>query len=172
MFLNQIKELLTKKIVTNSLSNVKLSASDDKIKTVGIIFDESYFYEKQDLVNELIQNGIFESDIKVLVFKNVIKKNETFDYPTFSYKDLSWSGSIEQKGVQEFINERFDLLLNYYDTEKAALILASHLSKASFKVGFSTIDKRINHFMINTNAENYKVFIEELFKYLKILNKI
>ena len=59
MFLNQIKELLTKKIVTNSLSNVKLSASDDKIKTVGIIFDESYFYEKEDLVNELIQKGVF-----------------------------------------------------------------------------------------------------------------
>ena len=56
MFLNQIKELLTKKIVTKSLSNVKLSSSDDKIKTVGIIFDESYFYEKEDLVKALAVN--------------------------------------------------------------------------------------------------------------------
>jgi L-rhamnose mutarotase len=64
------------------------------------------------------------------------------------------------------------LLINYYDTEKAALLLVSNQSKASFKVGFSSIDKKLNHFMIDTNAENYKVFIEELFKYLKILNKI
>ena len=42
----------------------------------------------------------------------------------------------------------------------------------SFKVGFETIDKRVNHFMINLPAENYKEFISELFKYLKILKKI
>jgi L-rhamnose mutarotase len=51
-------------------------------------------------------------------------------------------------------------------------VLLSNESKASFKVGFSSIDKRLNHFMINTNAENYTIFIDELFKYLKILNKI
>jgi hypothetical protein len=60
----------------------------------------------------------------------------------------------------------------YYDTEKVALLLVSNLSKASFKVGFASIDKRLNHFMIDTNAENYTVFMSELFKYLKILNKI
>jgi len=51
-------------------------------------------------------------------------------------------------------------------------LLTTHLSKASFKVGFASIDKRLNHFMIDTNAENYMVFMEELFKYLKILNKL
>jgi hypothetical protein len=50
--------------------------------------------------------------------------------------------------------------------------LVSNDSKAHFKVGFSSVDNKLNHFMINTNAENYKVFVEELFKYLKILNKL
>lgn len=172
MFLNYFKDFATKKIVKNSLSNVKHSASDKVIKTVGIIFDESYFYEREALVNELIQNGIAENDIKVLVFKDKIKKNDVFDYPVFSHKDLSWHGTVDKKEVKEFITEPFDLLINYYDTEKVALLLVSHLSKASFKVGFASIDKRLNHFMINTNAENYKVFTDELFKYLKILNKL
>lgn len=172
MFLNYLKDFATKKIVKNSLSNVKHVATDNVIKTVGIIFDESYFYEREALVAELIQNGIVESNIKVLVFKNKIKKNETFDYPVFSHRDLSWTGTVDKKEVKEFISEPFDLLINYYDTEKVALLLVSHLSKASFKVGFASIDKRLNHFMINTNAENYKVFMDELFKYLKILNKI
>lgn len=172
MFLNYLKDFSTKKIVKNSLSNVKHSSSDKVIKTVGIIFDESYFYEKEALVNELINNGIAENDIKTLVFKNKIKKNEIFDYPIFSHKDLSWRGTVDKKEVKDFIAEPFDLLINYYDTEKVALLLVSHLSKASFKVGFASIDKRLNHFMIDTNAENYKVFTDELFKYLKILNKI
>lgn len=172
MFLNYFKDFSTKKIVKNSLSNVKHLASDKIIKTVGIIFDESYFYEKEGLVSELISNGIVEKDIKILVYKDKVKKNEVFDYPLFTNKDLSWHGTVDKKEVKDFVNEPFDLLINYYDTEKVALLLVSHSSKASFKVGFSTVDKRLNHFMIDTNAENYKVFIEELFKYLKILNKI
>lgn len=172
MFLNYFKDFATKKIVKKSLSNVKHVASDKVIRTVGIIFDESYFYEKEALINELIANGIAEKDIKILVFKDKIKKNEVFDYPVFSHKDLTWLATIDKKEVTDFVNEPFDLLINYYDVEKAILLLVSHLSKASFKVGFSVIDKRLNHFMINTNAENYKVFMDELFKYLKILNKI
>ncbi|MBP6556763.1 MAG: hypothetical protein KAX93_00940 [Flavobacterium sp.] len=172
MFLNYLKDFSTKKIVKKRLSNVKHSASETVIKTVGVIFDETYFNEREALVQELVQNGIAENAISILVFKDKIKKNEVFDYPTFSHKDLSWHGTVDKKEVKDFVSEPFDLLINYYDTEKAALLLVSHMSKAGFKVGFTSIDKRLNHFMINTNAENYKVFAEELFKYLRILNKI
>jgi L-rhamnose mutarotase len=85
---------------------------------------------------------------------------------------MKWSGQIDKKEVVDFIETEFDLLISYYDVEKSGLLQITQLSKANFKVGFSSIDKRINHFMINTNAENYSVFVSELFKYLKILNKI
>jgi hypothetical protein len=172
MFFNYFKDFYTKKIVKNSLSNVKHVASESLIKKVGILIDESYFYDKQALIQELIQFGITENDVKILVYRDKIKKQEVFDYPIYCQKDLSWKGSLDKKEIKDFINEPFDLLINYYDTEKVALLLVSHLSKASFKVGFASIDKRLNHFMIDTNAENYKIFIEEMFKYLKILNKI
>jgi len=172
MFLSYLKDLTTKKIVKKSLSNAKLSSFESTIKTIGILFDETYFYEREALVAELVANGIEERNISLLVFKNKIKKNETFDYPVFSHKDLSWTAKIAKPDVQEFINKPFDLLIDYFDTEKTALLLVSHLSKASFKVGFSSVDKRLHHFMIDTNAGNYKVFSDELFKYLKILNKL
>ena len=172
MFLDYIKDFSTKKIVKKSLSNVKHSSTDKQIKTVGLLIDETYLFEKELLIKELIQNGIQQETIKILVFRDKIKKNEVFDYPIYSNKDLSWIATIDNKEVTSFINEPFDLLINYYDNEKTALLLVSHMSKASFKVGFSTIDKRVNHFMISTNAEDYKIFINELFKYLKILNKI
>jgi hypothetical protein len=92
------------------------------IKTVGIIFDENYFYEKEGLLNELKKNGIVENNCSILVFKNNSKKNETFSYPIFTYNDIGWSGSILKKEVQHFISQPFDLLINYYDTEKAALL--------------------------------------------------
>jgi len=46
------------------------------------------------------------------------------------------------------------------------------LSKAKFKVGFASVSKKLNHFMIGTHAEDHEVFMSELFKYLKILNKL
>ena len=172
MFLNKIKDFFTKKIVKKSLSNVKHSVSNNPIKTIGIVFDESYFYEKESLIAALINKGIKKEDIHFFVFKNNIKKNETFDYPVFSHKNINWRGTFDNAEVNTFVTTPFDLLISYYDTEKAALLLFTHLSKATFKVGFSNVDNRLNHFMINTNAENYKVFIDELFKYLKILNKL
>ncbi|MBC7606129.1 MAG: hypothetical protein H7199_04130 [Burkholderiales bacterium] len=172
MFLNYLKNFFTQKIVKKSLYNVKPTSANKTIQTVGIVFDESYFYEREALVQELVLNGIQENNIKVLVFKDKIKKNESFSYPTFSHKDLSWTATFDKSDVKNFTVKKFDLLINYYDTEKAALLLVSHQSKASFKVGFASIDKKINHFMINTRAEDYKIFVDELFKYLKILNKI
>jgi hypothetical protein len=172
MFLNYVKNFFTQKIVKKSLANAKLEAAHETVKTIGIVFDESYFHEKEALVDELVNHGIEKQNIKILVFKNKIKKNEKFDYPAFSHKDLSWAATFSNSEVKDFMAAKFDLLINYYDTEKSALLLVSNLSKAKFKVGFASIDKKLNHFMINTNAENYKVFVDELFKYLKILNKI
>ncbi|MBP6374293.1 MAG: hypothetical protein KA325_07750 [Flavobacterium sp.] len=172
MFLNYIKDFFTLKLITKNLNNVKLSSIDARIHTVGILFDESYFTEKEALVQDLNSQGILPQDIQVLVFKNTIKKNETFSYPTFSHKDLSWKASFESSEVKAFIAQRFDLLINYYDMPKAPLLAVSNQSKAGFKVGFASIDKKLNHFIINTTAEKHEEFMTELVKYLKILNKL
>jgi hypothetical protein len=55
---------------------------------------------------------------------------------------------------------------------KAPLELATIKSQAKFKAGFSSTDNRLNNFMIKSQAEKYKEFVAELFKYLKILNKL
>ena len=171
MFLNVIKDFFLKRILKNNLHNVMISSASS-IKTVGLLIDESYFFEKDALVKELKANGILENDVKLIVYKDKLRKNVVYSLPTFSIKHLDWKAEITYPAINDFINEKFDLLISYYDVEKAILLKITHNSKAQFKVGFSSIDKRLNHLMINTNAENYKVFVHELFRYLKILNKI
>ena len=172
MFLNYIKDFFLKRILKNSLHNVKSSTLGTPIQTVGLLIDESYFLEKDNLVKELIANGIIEKNIKVIAYRDKLKKNEIYSQPTFGMKHLNWKTEIINPEVNGFIIEKFDLLISYYDVEKAILLNVTHKSNAHFKVGFSSIDKRLNHLMINTNAENYKVFAQELFRYLRILNKI
>ena len=172
MFLNYIKELSVKKTVKNSLLTVKNSIDSGTITSIGLLIDESYFAEINLLVNELSSNGILANNIEVIVYRDRLKKNKNISQATFSSKDLNWNGTIDNAAVNDFVNMEFDLLISYYDVEKAILLVLTNESKARFKVGFSSIDKRLNDLMINTNAENYKVFTHELFRYLKILNKI
>jgi hypothetical protein len=172
MFLKFFKNFSAKRTLKKSSLNVKGNPSAEPIKTVGLLIDKTYFEDKVNLIEELLANGIKREDIQILLYKDRFKKKEIVNYPSFSHKDLSWKGTLENENVKNFTNKEFDMLISYYDTEKAPLMITTFKSKANFKVGFSTIDKRLNHFMINTNAENYKVFVSELFKYLKILNKI
>lgn len=172
MFLNYIKNCCLLKLIKNNLNNVKNSNEIVSIQTIGLLVDESYFADKEFLINQIIANGISEANIKILVYRDKWKKNEVCFQPTFGIKHLNWNAQIAETSVREFMKEKFDLLISYYDVEKAFLLKVTNTSKAEFKVGFASVDKRLNHMIINTNAENYTVFVNELFRYLKILNKI
>ncbi|OYQ33156.1 hypothetical protein CHU92_13535 [Flavobacterium cyanobacteriorum] len=172
MFLKFIKDFGLKKNIKKTLSQYKPVSSPDIIITVGILIDKSYFTDKEALINDLAQNGIKAQNIQTLSFKERIKKKEIISYNHYTRKEISGEGKFIKEDVAAFINTPFDMLISYYDVEKPPLVWATLKSKAKFKVGFATVDKRLNHFMISTVAEKHAEFITELFKYLKILNKI
>lgn len=172
MFFNYIKEFILKKIVKKKLHLEKTTIVDSKINTVGIVLDEKYFTISNQLIKELERIGINREQIEIVGFKNVIKKQETFDFPVLCYKNVTLNGVLNHTQIESFINLPFDLLINFYDVEKAPLILTTFYSKAKFKVGLGAVDKRLNHFIIDLETVDYKIFFKELFKYLKILNKL
>lgn len=171
MFIRYLKELSLKKILKTTLKPVNESILTKSIEKIGILIDQSYFLEKENLINAIINKGIKRENITLLLYNDKLKNTENNPTASFSYKNMKWDGSFDNKEVEGFINTTFDMLISYYDLEKAPLLLVTHNSKALFKVGLSTIDKRLNHLIINTNAENFQVFVDELFKYLKILKK-
>ena len=172
MFLNYIKEISLKRILKNSYKVLTNNQNLTIIKSVGLIIDESNFDKSEKLINEIVAGGIRKDNIKVIVYKDKLNQNEVFSYPTFNNKHINFSGKFTEKVVIDFINNQFDLLISYYEIEKSSLQIITNNSKANFKVGFANIDKRLNHLMINTTLDNYKIFTFEVFKYLKILKKI
>ncbi len=172
MFLNYIKEFSLKRILKNGLKIVINNPNITAIQSVGLLVDESNFTRTESLIEEIVANGIRKDKIEVIVFKDKLNQNQVFSHPTFNNKHIGFDGKFKEKVVLHFINNKFDLLINYYQVEKSSLLIISNESKASFKVGFSIIDKRINNLTINTTIENHKIFVFELFKYLKILKKI
>ena len=167
MFLNHIKDFFVKKLLKNRLRNVKTTAFANAMQTVGLLIDKSHFSEKEALIKALTANGISEKNLKIIVYSDKFRKKEVSAYPAFGPKHLNWNAKITDSAVNDFINEKFDLLINYYDIEKAILLVITRNSKAHFKVGFSAIDKRLNHLIIDTKVENHEIFTHELFKYIK-----
>ncbi|ESU20455.1 hypothetical protein FEDK69T_29760 [Flavobacterium enshiense DK69] len=167
-----MKDFVIKNLIKKSLLNYKPDVTQEKIQTVGLLIDESYFTKESELIEDLVAGGISRNAIDVLIYKDQIKKRETFENPFFSRRNVSFKGEFQKKEVSDFIQKPVDMLISYYDVEKPILKLVTLQSKAGFKVGFSTIDKRLNSFMIGTMAEKHQEFVSELFKYLKILNKV
>lgn len=166
-----MKNFFLKKSLRAKLNDTKEISSVTVIKSVGLLIDESNFNKKDDLIKEITLHGILKSNIEVLIFRDRFTKNEVFHYPTFSYKHLGWNGNFSEPVVNSFINEKFDLLISFYDIEKVPLMIVTNESKASFKVGFASVDKRLNNVLINTQQNNYNIFVHELFRYLKILKR-
>ena len=172
MFYKIIKNFFLKKNVKKRLLNSPSISKQEKIKTIGLLVDESYFSKTASLIDEILLQGFEKNQIVVLVYKDKIKAKEIRNELFVSRKNITISGEINNPEVNKFLEEPFDLLINYYDVSKFPILLLSIKSKAKFKVGFDTIDKRVNHFIIKEFVDNYKEFTLEVFKYLKILNKI
>ncbi len=172
MFYTIIKNFFLKKNVTKRLLKQKNQLVQKKIASVGLLVDESYFSNTEALVDQIVLQGIDKEQIKILVYKDKIKSKEIIASPFLCLKNISFTGEINKKEVIDFLETPFDLLINYYDVNKYALVLLSVQSKANFKVGFDTVDKRVNHFILKMLVDQYELFTSELFKYLKILNKI
>ena len=167
MFLNYIKEFFVKKSLNVNLNNEKSEVFTKNVQTIGLLIDESNFEYSEALIKELTLHGIALENIKVVAYKGKFKEKEVYSRPTFSKKHINWKGEITEAFLNEFVNSKFDLLLSYYNVENNILMLITSKSKAKFKIGFSAVDQRLNRLMISTELGNYKLFVSELFRYLK-----
>ncbi|OXA94671.1 hypothetical protein B0A75_19515, partial [Flavobacterium oncorhynchi] len=156
-----------KKSLKNNLNNLKNEVFTSNVQTIGLLVDESKFQYSKELVKELTLYGIAAENIKIVAYRDKFKIKETYSEPTFGKNHINWKAEITENFLNEFIETEFDLLISYYEIEKAILMMITNNSKAKFKVGFASVDNRLNRWMIKTEIENYKLFIKELFKYLK-----
>lgn len=172
MFSRIIKNFFLKRKIYKKLDQFSLQHTDSKINSIGLLVDETYFSNTADLIEEICTFGIQKEKIELVCFVDKSKKYKIDDVLYFTDGDVTWSGELKNNKLQDFVAKPFDLLISYYDIEKASLIAFTFQSKAIFKVGFQSAHKKANHLVINDFAENYKQYVSELFKYLKIINKI
>lgn len=167
MFLDYIKLFFVKKSIKKHLKNTIHSVSKDKIKSVGVLIDEDNFKNISQL-EKLLAN--FGFTLQVLTFRNKWEKDTVSKYQKFGFQDFDFFGNLKSVDIQQFADSKFDMLVSYYDNQNFPLQLLTAKSKAQLKTGFS--DNELNQLMIDTQLNKETVFVDELKKYLTLLNKI
>jgi len=142
------------------------------IKSVGCIVDLDKF-EKSDVFFEFVDEyNLRPSAVKIIGYKSYYDKNSPYATPVFSDKDLGWKGQIENSYALEFLSREYDLLVNYFDEDHLLVQLMSIKTKARVRVGFQTVDQRLNDIILSLPMKDFSTFKIELKKYLGVLNEI
>jgi hypothetical protein len=146
-------------------------------KTVGIVFEatESSNFE---LVKKYISYlREMKKRVKAIGFydqKNIPSMAYSkLEYDFFCQKDLTWHNSPNSVYVKNFMEEKFDILLDLNLNELFPLRYISALSRASFKVG-KNCDRNNSIFdlMIETDEKKgLKYFLKNIDTYIFIINK-
>lgn len=156
-----------RKLIVNTQRDI---VDANKIKTVAVVFDTEENLQETiiDVQNSL---GILKHDITPLIFKKKLKEEEKSpEY--FTKKDFSKKGEVISENLISFIKKDFDLLINYSKKSNLYLNLLTLFSKAKFKIGYAKIDDRLYDLMVKEPSFNVRVFHQEIYKYLSILNKL
>lgn len=178
--LSAIKHHIGKQICRrNALnSNIKREAINfQQAKKIGILYDASNLEEFNIIKNYAKQIRALKKEVKALGFVNGkdldYTQQPTIDLDFFTIKNTNWYYKPFGIIIDNFVNEKYDILI--------CLDMACHLpvqhilagSKAKFRVGRYNKDEHIFFdFMIDLqNINNIPYFIEQVNHYINLINK-
>ena len=170
MFLNHIKKFWVKKTLNKKLQVAMPFVVPSSAKTIGLIVDGIHFLKAKVLIKELIAGGFIADNI-VTIKLTTEKNNQNNDgFLNLEYNQLQWDGAFKNPASLAFLSKNYDVLISYYDTEDPILMQLTYQAQACLKIGFASVDLRLNQFSIQTVLANYDGFVSELLKILKLLN--
>lgn len=173
--LKGLRDKSLQKALDLALSERQVYNKPVKLKALGVLLDARQSVDVMSVMRLADHLGVKAFDLDVLGLKepkDTAKQQASNNTNYFDEKMISNSGSFKSDSIESFVNKSFDVLISFYGEEQKALNIVAAKSKAKFKVGFTTVDNRINDLVIGADPNNSDQYISELKKYLKILEII
>lgn len=173
--LKGLKDKSLQKAIDRALFSRQVHTKPVKLKTLGVLLDARNSVDVMSVMRLADHLGVKAIDLDVLGLKeskDTAKQQPSNNTNYFDEKMISNSGSFKSDSIHNFVNKSFDVLISFYGHQQIGLDIVAATSKAKFKVGFATVDNRINDLVIGVDPDNSDLYISELKKYLKILEII
>ncbi len=171
-FFLDIKNKFLQKKIDNSLNLLVNKNRKFKmpVKKIGFIVDSELDIDYLDIVSLSENIGLKEKDIKVVSYSKTIF-NDPFYKMRVSDNSINFFGNINSADANEFISYNYDLLINYFGSNKILSLISSRCN-AKFRVGFDISNQKLNDIIFKDIYNNFEKFNNQLVKYLKILKWI
>ncbi len=155
---------------------VKKHVDFNKVRTVGVLFlleDEPKFKQLDRVVKKLGNQG---KDVKMIgLFEDKIIPNffiQKLKIDIFTKKEINLLGFPKGEKAREFIEQEFDLLLDFTEDDILPVDYILGLSKAGFKAGRYRNDmvKVLDLMIKKPDDMNFDAFINSVIDYISIFN--
>lgn len=176
LFLHEImgiKSKLANRILNSKLDLVvreKKVVNLDSAQTVGILWEIDQHDAFIRVKNELYLAGIKETGLCYFPLKKAVIPEEING---FSRKQTSWWLEIPKtQVVEDFIHQKFDILIDLTGQKSFPMVYATALSEATFKIGYA--GSSTNYFDLNIEFQDKpetSQLAEQILYYLKRINK-
>lgn len=154
------------------------SVSFEEASNIGIIYDATDERNSETVKNYMKTiRASFRKDIVAMGFVNKKKLHASqyaqFGLDYFSQKDLNFKMIPVNPVVKNFINKKFDILINICQQKSLPLAYVTAMSKARFKVGaFNNSTPEGLDMMVKVEGEpSLKIILEEIEHFLRIIKK-
>ena len=124
--------------------------------------------EVNNFIKLVYKIGLKEKDLKLITFQESENAFNIFSNMNITPKSISYTGNLTGKDSLEFISYDYDLLINFFKFNDVLTLLSSKVN-AKFRVGFSSVDSRLNDLIFSEKIKKFKEFDSELIKYLRII---
>lgn len=170
--------LILKKEVKNNLKRTPIFCNLNTASSVALLMNISDESDMQKITKfeKFLKAEFGIKKVFILGYSDSKKEEPDFLRSSISFdylqrKDLSWNGIPSGSVYENFVAERFDILIdmtNYFNVPLRFVLLRS---KAKFKTGiFSEESKPYFDMMIAFDKGNFEEYANQLVHYLTIIN--
>ena len=161
--------MLNKKIHNSLLSLSKENRNKPKkIKTLACIVDPSLSISVDNFIDLSHSINLQEKDLKIITFQENRNSFNVFSSMNITPSCVTYFGNLDGKDSLEFISFEYDMLINFFKSNKFLTLLSSK-TKANFRVGFDSVNSDLNDLIFSEKLKKYSEFKYELIKYLKMI---
>ena len=161
--------MLNKKIHNSLLSLSKENRNKPKkIKTLACIVDPKLSISVDNFIDLSHSINLQEKDLKIITFQENRNSFNVFSSMNITPSCVTYFGNLDGKDSLEFISFEYDMLINFFKSNKFLTLLSSK-TKANFRVGFDSVNSDLNDLIFSEKLKKYSEFKYELIKYLKMI---
>ena len=173
MIFKSLHESLLNKKIKKSLNilDSENRIKPNPIKTIGCIVDPMFPVDVNNFNKLAFKIGLKEKDLKIITFQEDDNGFNIFSNMNITPSSISFTGDIKGNDSLEFISYEFDLLINFFNDNNILTLLSSKV-KAKFRVGFDSVDSKLNALIFSKKIKKFNDFEVEFVKYLKLIKWI